>query len=145
VLQVQDALLQVDADPIERLREYQAIGPVDEVAAALEDQVEVALAGPEQVGAVRRVVPAQVEAVIGAVEVGIDRLVAAPIEAVAGVEVLVTEASAQEHLLRAVEIQPQVGEKVRFPQPVVVVLVVVEAEVVELEVSAVIDQCALAG
>src|SRR5439155_12122664 len=118
--------------------QHQAVAPEVEVAPALDDDVVVDLSS-----VVGGLVALEVEAVIPAIQLPIDRLIAAAVEAVALVEIAPAPAPAEEKLVRAVEVQPRVTDQFGLPQDVIVVDVVVGREVAEGRVSAVVEGCAL--
>ena len=68
-----------------------------------------------------------------------------PIEAVAGVVVVVFGAAAEKNFLRSVEIQTCVPYQLVLSQSVVIVTGVIQRKIVEAEIAAVVDQHALAG
>jgi hypothetical protein len=85
----------------------------------------------------------EVEPVVAGVDVRVDALVAAIVEAVTVVEVAPPDDPADEKLMRAVHVQPEVREQLVLPQDVVLVVVIVQREVADGDVGAIVDKRAL--
>jgi hypothetical protein len=130
-----------DGDAVEHAAEHEAVGPVGEVASALEGELEVA--GAFAAGALGAL---EVEAVVAAVDVAVDRLVAEAVEAVTVAEVAPAEDAAEEQLVyAAIEVLAGVREEIDLAERVVVAGGVVEVQVLELEVAAVVEIRPLLG
>jgi hypothetical protein len=82
----------------------------------------------------------QIEAVIPPIQVRVDRLIPAAVEAVLIVEIPVPRPAPQEQFLRPVQIQPGVPQNLILPEHVVLTQPVVDREVPRRQVRPVVNQ-----
>ena len=87
----------------------------------------------------------QVEAVISGIKIAIDRLAAAAIEAVAGIEIAIAGAVAEEEFVGLIKVGAGIADDFGLPQAVGVADVVIQGEISERNISAVIQRDALIG
>jgi hypothetical protein len=94
----------------------------------------------------RREESADVEAVEEALDLRVDLLVVvvAAVEAVAAVKILVAHAPAEEHVVHAVHVHPGVADQLVLAEDAVIQVEVVDRQVIERVVAAVLDQGARA-
>ena len=127
-------------DAVNDLAHCQAVSPVDEVSAALEIDIVI-----DEFPVVGGFITLEIETVVSAVKIRVDKPAAKAVEAVAGVVVVVGDAGAHENLVSAVEIGPKIADELPFAESVVVVVLVVDRIILRGEISAEVDEGALAG